>query len=291
MRAYLPGFSADASPYAHRLALSDHISSAEGAAQCLSWLRWLAAAESIRRARLGIDVLAFATIRSASLELRQQVLEREGASDALKLDAAKSRIEALEADLKNASETESFLLEENRQTEERAQGAEAQFNAASFRIQQLIDQIKLRGQDPDDAIELPTSWKDFDDWCDNNLAGRVALAPQARGGVRDPLFEDPRLTARCLLWLANDYRDRRLQGGEGSFRDHVVEPGIRNTPCGADEFRVWWQRQTHVADWHIKNGGNTRDPRRCLRIYYFWDEATQQVVVADMPAHRHTAAS
>ena len=90
-------------------------------------------------------------------------------------------------------------MEENRQTEERAQGAEAQFNAASFRIQQLIDQIKLRGHDPDDAIELPTSWKDFDDWCDNDLAGRVALAPQARGGVRDPLFEDPRLTARGLL--------------------------------------------------------------------------------------------
>jgi hypothetical protein len=72
VRAYLPGFSADASPYAHRLALPDHISSAEGAAQCVSWLRWLAAAESIRRTRLGIDVLAFATIRNASLEFRQQ---------------------------------------------------------------------------------------------------------------------------------------------------------------------------------------------------------------------------
>jgi hypothetical protein len=185
--------------------------------------------------------------------------------------------------------TSGNLLEENRQTEERAQGAEAQFNAASFRIQQLIDQIKLRGQDPDDAIEPPTSWKDFDDWCDNNLAGRVALAPPSRVGMREPLFEDSAQAARCLLWLANDYRDRRLQGGGGSFRDHVLEPDIRNTPCGADEFRVWWQGQMHVADWHIKNGG--KDPRRCLRIYYFWDEATQQVVIADMPAHRDTAAS
>ena len=45
-----------------------------------------------------------------------------------------------------------------------------------------------------------------------------------------------------------------------------------------------------LAYWHIKNGG-TRDPRRCLRIYYFWDATTQQVVIADMPAHRVTEAT
>jgi hypothetical protein len=109
--------------------------------------------------------------------------------------------------------------------------------------------------------------------------------------VRKPEYDSPDVAARCLLWLANDYRDHRLEGGEGSLRDHVLENGIRNSPCGADEFRIWWQGQQHTADWHIKNGGNTRDPRRCLRIYYFWDPTTQQVVIADMPAHRHSAAT
>jgi hypothetical protein len=71
----------------------------------------------------------------------------------------------------------------------------------------------------------------------------------------------------------------------------VLEQGIRNSPSGADEFGVWWQGQQHTADWHIKNGGNTRDPRRCLRIYYFWDATTQQVVIADMPAQRTTGAT
>ena len=45
------------------------------------------------------------------------------------------------------------------------------------------------------------------------------------------------------------------------------------------------------VEWHIKNGGNTRDPRRCLRIYYFWDEDSQQVVIATMPAHIQTGAT
>jgi hypothetical protein len=45
------------------------------------------------------------------------------------------------------------------------------------------------------------------------------------------------------------------------------------------------------ADWHIKNGGNTRDPWRCLRISYRWDDVTQQIVVAEMPAHGRAGAS
>jgi hypothetical protein len=179
-------------------------------------------------------------------------------------------------------------LDEHKQAEDRAQAAELQLNAASFRIQQLLEQIKERGQKPDADVKLPGSWTEFADWCDTYLAGRVVLAPQARSGVRNPFFGSVQLAARCLLWLANEYRDRRIQSGEGSMRDQVLEPGIRNSPSGGDEFRVWWQGQSHTADWHIKNGGNTRDPARCLRIYYFWDAATQQVVIADMPAHRHT---
>jgi hypothetical protein len=291
VRAYLPGFAEDASPYGHRLVLADHIATPEGTAQCTRWMRSLAAAESVRRTRLGTDVLAFTAIRNASLELKQQQLEEEGASDTQKLDAANARIKALEADLKSTNETEKFLLDEQNLAEERAQAAEAQLNAASFRIQQLLDQIKQRGQVPDADLQLPEAWTDFGDWCDQNLVGRVVLAPQARNGVRKPAFEDAKLAARCLLWLANEYRDRRLDGGEGSLRDHVLEPGIRNSPSGADEFRVWWRGQQHTADWHIKNGGNTREPRRCLRIYYFWDANTQQVIIADMPAHRSTGAT
>jgi hypothetical protein len=42
---------------------------------------------------------------------------------------------------------------------------------------------------------------------------------------------------------------------------------------------------------HFKNGGNTRDPERCLRIYYFWDDESQQVVVGSLPGHLDTRAT
>ena len=123
------------------------------------------------------------------------------------------------------------------------------------------------------------------------MRGRVVLAPQARRGVRNPAFENVQLVARCLLWLANEYRDRRAEGGEGSLKEYSIEIGIRNSLCGADEFRIKWQGSWHAVDWHIKNGGMHRDPTRCLRIYYFWDAGSQQVIVADLPAHRHSGAT
>jgi hypothetical protein len=81
VRTYLPGFSEDASPYSHRLVLAQSIQNPGGAAECTRWMRSLAAAESLRRTRLGKDVLPFTAIRSAALQLRQQELDREGASD------------------------------------------------------------------------------------------------------------------------------------------------------------------------------------------------------------------
>ena len=120
--------------------------------------------------------------------------------------------------------------------------------------------------------------------------GRVALTGVARRGCKKALFGDVAQAARCLLWLATVCR-KRLLDGAGSPRDETVEDSLRNSPCGSDEFTFEWQAQRLSADWHIKTGGNTRAPRDCLRIYYSWDDQTQQIIVADMPAHRRTGAS
>jgi hypothetical protein len=94
-----------------------------------------------------------------------------------------------------------------------------------------------------------------------------------------------------LLWLANTFRGLKIDGTEGSLRDMVLEPGIINAHCGNDAFEIDWQGKSRKVDWHIKNGGNTHDPKRCLRIYYFWDDAALQTVVARMPAHLDTDAT
>jgi hypothetical protein len=42
---------------------------------------------------------------------------------------------------------------------------------------------------------------------------------------------------------------------------------------------------TRFLENHLRCGGNTRDPKRCLAIYYFWDDDSQQVVVGWLPGH------
>ena len=230
MRAYLPGFSEDATPYGHRLVLADQISTPEDAAKCNGWMRSLAAAESIRRTRLGADVHPFATIRNAFLQLKQQALEREGASDTKKLDAAYERIKALEANIQSANDVEIMLLEEHSEAEERAETAEAQFNAASFRIQQLLAQIKQRGQTPDADIQLPSSWNDFDDWCDQNLVGRVALTPHARNGVRKPAFDDAQVAARCYFGSRMSIEIEGYKAVRGPCETMLSSPALEILP-------------------------------------------------------------
>lgn len=290
VRAYMPGFSLDANPYAHRLFFIEPSDDDERARSTQKALRWLVARESLRRLRLGDDVVAFSAVRESSLDFERQRLQRAGSSDAEQLKAAKIQIEALKDDLERSkAETEQWMCEFQR-AEEDAQNYQQQLRGAQFRIQQLLAQIKERGDEPDSAVQLPETWDTFSDWCDEILGGRVMLSGRARRETKSAVFDDPKTAARCLLWLANEYRDSRMNGAAGDLRKPIAD-GIHNDRCGADSFEFAWNGRQVPVEWHIKNGGNTRNPRRCLRIYYFWDDESQIVVIATMPAHVRTGAT
>ena len=131
---------------------------------------------------------------------------------------------------------------------------------------------------------LPATWKEFPDWCGEHLADRLILSPRARNTIKKTQYEDVETAAKCLLWLAGDYRRARLDGAGDHLRG-PIESGLWNDRCGGDSFPFDWNGRRVEVEWHVKNGGNTTDPARCLRIYYFWDEAGRQVVVASMPDH------
>lgn len=289
-RAYLPGLTHDANPFVHRLFLLGTDAQHERARSVSTAMRWIAANESVRRLQLGTHVLAFSAVREASLDFERERLKAAGSADSEQLRAATAQIEALKEDLRRAEEAQQWLSDEHKAAEERAQNLERLLFAAKCRIQQLLDQLKARGVEPDRGIALPNDWDTFADWCDEKLSGRVVLSGRARREVKSANFDHPQTAARCLLWLANEYRDSRITGGSGDLRK-PIEEGIYNERCGADSFEFDWDRRKVSVEWHIKNGGNTRDPRRCLRIYYFWDEESQQVVIASMPAHIRTGAT
>lgn len=292
IRIYRVGFSDDDSPYSgFPLIFGRDVEQKEDAAQAAFWLRNTIAHESTRRIRSNASVANYNAIKAKYLQLNQQRLSRAGASDELLLDAANAAIEALEKQIAEGKEWQATLEDDNREFEEKYTVAEGKLRAANYRIAQLQDQLKNNGDTPDASIIIPRDWENFAQWCDDALEGRVVLMPSARRGVRSPLYERPDVVARSLLWLANTYRDARIAGGDNALRDHFLEEGIKNSPCGGDGYKTNWQEVSVDVEWHIKGGGNSRDPNRCLRIYYFWDPSSQQVIIADMPSHTTTGGS
>ena len=306
IRVYRPGLTKDDDPYRdHPLFLADRLLTPEGAGEISARLRRMAANESLRRLRLDTDILTFSSVREQRLDLERTRLEQAGATEKEQISAARKQIESLKKDFKKtqeelsqtrnelqkSKEEQEYYVEEHEAASERAKVAEDNASKSGYRIQSLLKKLKSVGdQGIDSSTPFPTTWNAFSDWCTQNLVGQVQLSGRALRETTAPKFKDVQTATRCLCWLAEDYRDQRMKGGEGDLRVQI-EPGIYNDRCGADSFQFLWKGEHRDVEWHIKNGGNTRDPSRCLRIYYFWDNESQQIIIASMPDHRRTAAT
>ncbi len=290
-RIYLPGFTENSDPYGgHDLIQSDELRAAPAIAQAMQRMRQIASRESLKRHVLGKDVIPFSYVKTALLERRQDSLQTANTTDAEALSLANERIADLQKRLVDAQSENQWLSDEHSAVEGREIALKSKLSAALERINQLENQIVASGSAPDERIELPSNWDVFSDWADQYLFGRITLTSRARREIKSAQFNSPSTAAKCLLWLANDYRKSRIGGGDGDLRISVMN-GISNERCGSDSFEHHHSGRKIDIDWHIKNGGNTRAPERCLRIYYGWDGIGEQVIVVSMPGHLKTDAS
>jgi hypothetical protein len=282
VRLYWPGFDAAASPYEHPLFLKERFLAEPEAVE--RRIRALVATDSLRRRRLGDEVPSFLSVRDALREAEREALRQRGASVEERLRSAEERIVELEQQLRAAREAAEFQELLRLEAEEQHKREKAEF-------EQRLAEAQRRAGAAAAEPELPARWEEFADWCDEHLGGRVILAAPLRKRLKKALFLDVALAARCLLWLAQQCLPRRRDGGGPVDGPLPGEPGIHNTPCGEDAFDFDHAGHRLTADWHIKTGGNTREPEHCLRIYYAYDPVQEAIVVADMPAHRRTGAS
>lgn len=287
VRVYEPGLNLFDDQRDHRLILGQVVN--RDPKSVSAELRRGIARESLRRTRLGHDVLSFAAVRSAATRATKEARTNEGAEDSEKLTDALAQVEALtrEAEELQSQVDQAWQLSE--EESRRAEASERQLQASWARIETLENALSNSGTALD-AVPDPITWDEFAEWCDVAFSGKLVLAPTARRGIRKALFQDIAVAASCIRWLAEDARIRFVEGG-GALANISVFDGITNAPCGGDEYNFDYQGRRLSANWHLKNGGNTRKPERCLRIYYAFDTNYRQIVVADMPAHIRTAAS
>ncbi|TCT42801.1 hypothetical protein EDC90_1004102 [Martelella mediterranea] len=290
IRAYLQGFSAADDPFRHRLFLEADLLKTGGGAACVRSLRALAAEVSISETRLGKDVLDFAAVRTASRKLRKTDLSNHAAPDDELLQTAEELVESLEKQIDEKDKEIDGYIAEVDAAEDRAKAAEQENRSLLSRVRQLQTALAAGGETSTEEQPLPQDWSEFTDWLDQTYPDKVLLTPAARRKARSPEFEDVTLVARTIAWLATVQHDRRVNGG-GSLRDVQLENGILNSPCGGDTYVAEWKGRRYEVDWHVKNGGNLRDPKRCLRIYYFWEAEVQQTIIDHLPSHRRTSAT
>ncbi len=139
---------------------------------------------------------------------------------------------------------------------------------------------------------LPSEWEALPDWISAH-EGRIAVMPRALNACKKALYEKPRHLFAGLHFLATAYRDNRLgKLSTADMEQALYHAGLRLAGSVApsiageqgDAYFVPWQGRRRFLDLHLLRGGG-RDERYCLRIYFFWDDATEQCVVGWMPSH------
>ena len=306
VRTYRPGFNPDGDdPYAHPLALP-HVVAGWVDQHGVSFEAFLTH-QALRRSVTGSDVddrlPPFKEIRAHANRIRRDA-ERSGASsDSELLKLALDENEELQARIERDAEEYQGVLDsaesERDHAEQEAQKLGAMVAHLQMRIQSLENRIRDRGRtlEPD----LPDKLDDLEAWAERYLAGDVTLHNRALRGARRSIYEDPTLVFRSLLLLRDHYVPmRRLVEGASAeaFEQECNALGLTESASISDN-RAGEQGETYFVkfggrnrklDRHLKKG-DKRDERYCFRLYFFWDEATRQVVVGWVPSHLDTRAT
>lgn len=266
-------------------------------------LALLAARATLGPAPESLEVPTFARVQQLARDSRLAAARAAGQSSEQLLDLAWQEIEDLERQIEEMErergareeDLDALLAEAERERDE----ARREAMAAQQRIALLEERLRKVDADPDRGVPLLAAYEEIAEWAARHLAGRLVLLPRAVRDAKSGLFADVALVGRALLYLAGPYRQMRLVGGEEARRANeaaLAALGLENSAVGGDlqlhaeRFRVEWRGQKRLLDQHVKNG-NARDPRHCLRIYYFWDDAEQLVVVGSLPGHIRTGAT
>ncbi len=149
------------------------------------------------------------------------------------------------------------------------------------------------------AVPPLAAYADLPDWTERHFPGRIVLAGRALRSLKNARFEDVALVGQAVALLGTTYHRMKVEGGmelRDAFEDTLRELKLQETPSispdrqgkARDGFEMEWEGRRLTLERHLKNNSGTRDPRRCLRIYFAWDEETAKVVIGHLPGHMKT---
>jgi hypothetical protein len=250
---------------------------------------------SVASSDLELRLPGFGKVREWVASRRLAAARNENAPDALQLrlyeESNASLADALRA---KEQELEDARLAHMSLEDERD---EALRQTRSLRSRIAFLDAALRAKEVVEPIEYPDRYEELDEWVARHLGERLSLLSRAARAAKKAEFENLQLVCDALSLLAGPYRDmRRGECDRAAFDRQCAELGVEISPTGdeaslmrwRDDYEVRWGKERRFLDMHLKKG-TSREARGCLRIYFFWDEDGELVVVGHLPGHLTTA--
>lgn len=265
----------------------------------INWQGWVfvtdarVKAAELARERVQKQVLDTADIDGRVAERINRRLNELNEAHQAEIDAMREKIaqsekeaEAFSNEAMEADRVRDHYLNENEALRRRSAALQYQLEA---KTNQPVDQTI--------AAKLPESYGEIADWANANLVGRLVLHPRANRGLKEAEYESVETVCRTMLLLAHEYRNMRMGLGTKEAFDEALNKlhlHISNSISEeraaefGDAYYVPYPigfGQKRFLEVHLRNNGNSRDCRRCLAVYFFWDADSGQVVVGWLPGH------
>jgi len=226
------------------------------------------------------------------LRLGMEVLEGELAKVRRELASERTRADYAEQVLEIADE-------DSRASQNELESMRAQ-NAHLFGA--------LKGKKGGGALAIPSSYEVLPAWLDEHFADRILLLGRAKRALKGAMFEEVELVFKGIKMLGEEYWDLRTaapddyEKAKKAFESKLQALGITEgasiTASRVGEVEEQYtveytigQSSRQKLDRHLRGGSNTKDDRYCMRVYFFWDDARQKVVIGHLPSHLDTRTS
>jgi hypothetical protein len=239
---------------------------------------------------------SFTNVRQLAAQIDRAKMKQAGGTDAALLALYESDNDHLRKELQEQKEQYDGLLaaadSERAAAAEAAAIAKTQALERAHRIRLLDQRLSVAVSTPE-AASVPASLEQFEEWCKEHLVGAVELVNRAYQGVRKSDFHDPGFIYKTLLMLRDFYVPMRIEGSperRDAYLNQLAELQLEDSLTGdgvkyaEDLYSVQYAGGRRLLDRHLK-GSNSRDRRFGFRLYFFWDDEGQVVVVGWLPSH------
>lgn len=298
VRMYRPGFSRwRDSPRRHPLYLPEWVARREGGTAAFAkWLVDQVLAYTVAAADREEEVPSFSAVRQIAAQHERRKLIAEGGSQAELLKLFEDDNQRLTNELRDERERFASQLAALERERDLAQQQVDDLRSEAFDLRERIRVLHSRLNQAAKAVPkapIPETLGGFDVWCREHLAGAVTLHNRAYRGVQKSKLAEPKLIYQALLLLRDHYVPMRREGGaqrkaayEKACRELQLEDCLvgEATRTRRDLYTVNYGGQPRVLDRHLKRGV-AHDEARSFRLYYFWDDETETVVVGWLPSH------